>query len=575
MAVQTWESGIVGSAAGSHRTLYPGVIRTRRTVWWVDGSKSNASDNSSNHGYSPLVPLATIAYAAVTAASDTDMIVVPNTHGSETLSVTISAKGLSIFGLGAYTSQVALTCALTGSSTKFIFTASADGFELRNFRLNDAFNFDTSAYGEHISWGASGCVLGECNLYCSGPNPLSCQWTTGTLLRLENSTWRSTATSPAASNFILNDGVLLSSGTKGLQVVGCTFDGGTAGWGNASTGAAIRLASGTHTNFQIINSTFTGGPRVNISLSGAKGFLSNNTMAASCHVIHDTLRWFDGGLAAYAAATGGNGNPIVNGPNFACSGTVWWVDSATGSNSNAGTEPHQPFATLAAALAAQTAANGDIIVLFANHTETVGTSSVSFYTPGADTKIFGLGSGNTRPQFTLIPDATTPLVNPTRLFNLSASGVELHGIRFNASTVAHTDLIAMSSDSQQVEGCSFTCGAYDGSTIVLTNAKGFRITSCDFTVSAAGPVYGIRWGDGGVYVASYYYSDIDGCTFDGGAAQGLEWSGGAVYHSAGSASMCAFLTNTLRDGAEAIFANSAWISSGTIADANARTQWSG
>ena len=58
---------------------------------------------------------------------------------------------------------------------------------------------------------------------------------------------------------------------------------------------------------------------------------------------------------------------------------VWWVDSTIGSDSNSygssrGNYPHRPFATVAHAIAAAVANQGDLIMVAPNHVETISTA---------------------------------------------------------------------------------------------------------------------------------------------------------------------------------------------------------
>lgn len=77
-------------------------------------------------------------------------------------------------------------------------------------------------------------------------------------------------------------------------------------------------------------------------------------------------------------------------------GTVWYVDSATGSNTaNDGKAYNQAFATLAQAVSSASA--GDTILLLPGHSETV-TSAITVNK--ARLSIMGLGNGMSRPSIT-------------------------------------------------------------------------------------------------------------------------------------------------------------------------------
>lgn len=94
------------------------------------------------------------------------------------------------------------------------------------------------------------------------------------------------------------------------------------------------------------------------------------------------------------------GVPIVN----AYGGNVFWVDSAHGSNGYKGTVD-RPFATLDYAIGRCTANNGDLILIKANHAETItGVGGIAFDVAGIT--VIGMGQYNQRPRF-LMDGGTT------------------------------------------------------------------------------------------------------------------------------------------------------------------------
>lgn len=78
-------------------------------------------------------------------------------------------------------------------------------------------------------------------------------------------------------------------------------------------------------------------------------------------------------------------------------GKVIYVDSAVGSNNNNGFEPGEAKATIAGAISAATANNGDIILVLPGHSETV-TSAITVSKAGLS--IIGMGEGLLRPSIT-------------------------------------------------------------------------------------------------------------------------------------------------------------------------------
>ncbi len=90
-------------------------------------------------------------------------------------------------------------------------------------------------------------------------------------------------------------------------------------------------------------------------------------------------------------------------------GTVRFVNSVTGSDNNAGTDPAAPKATLQAAIDLCTANKGDKIIVMAGHAETVTSTSINLSKAGVS--IICLGNGLERPTFTYGAAAATITVS--------------------------------------------------------------------------------------------------------------------------------------------------------------------
>ena len=86
-------------------------------------------------------------------------------------------------------------------------------------------------------------------------------------------------------------------------------------------------------------------------------------------------------------------------------GTVFYVDSVTGSDGNLGTDPKLPKATVDSAIGACTATKGDTIILMPGHAETVTATSIALDVAGVT--VLGLGVGLKRPAFTFGAAAAT------------------------------------------------------------------------------------------------------------------------------------------------------------------------
>ncbi len=90
-------------------------------------------------------------------------------------------------------------------------------------------------------------------------------------------------------------------------------------------------------------------------------------------------------------------------------GKVYFVNSVTGSNDNAGLDPTAPKATVQGAISACTASNGDKVVVMVGHAETVTATSINLSKAGVT--VICLGAGSNRPTFTYGAAAATITVS--------------------------------------------------------------------------------------------------------------------------------------------------------------------
>jgi len=120
-------------------------------------------------------------------------------------------------------------------------------------------------------------------------------------------------------------------------------------------------------------------------------------------------------------------------------GSVFYVDSVTGSDADAGTSWALAEATLSAALGDATANKGDIIFVAPNHTEALADAQLAVNKAGV--KIIGLGVGDNRPEFTFGHANSSWLVSVADvwienvIFRATITGVVI-GVNFS-NTAAH------------------------------------------------------------------------------------------------------------------------------------------
>lgn len=161
---------------------------------------------------------------------------------------------------------------------------------------------------------------------------------------------------------------------------------------------------------------------------------------------------------------------VLNLPVF---GNVFYVNSVTGSSTNSGTTPSDPFATLQAAVSAAVTSNNDVIIVMPGHAETV-TAVITVNKIGLS--IIGVGNGMRRPAITgsgtidvlsvtaanvLIENINfpAPLVDAaTADINVAAAGCVIRNTRHigSVATENKVDIITVASggDDLLVDGVS-------------------------------------------------------------------------------------------------------------------------
>lgn len=185
------------------------------------------------------------------------------------------------------------------------------------------------------------------------------------------------------------------------------------------------------------------------------------------------------------------------------SGAVQWLDTINGNNANAGTLPELPVKTLAQAVT-NSATNG-IIVVGEGSSESIAAGQVISL---AGLKLFGCGTGSSRPRYTCTGGATI-------LFEVNTNGgVWIEGFYFPASTAVPTAQVSIATAGCVVKDCYFECGANDTNRSLLlttTSATQTRIDGCSFVATASRPAIGLQ------IASAVADTTIVNCTFDGGS----------------------------------------------------------
>lgn len=137
-------------------------------------------------------------------------------------------------------------------------------------------------------------------------------------------------------------------------------------------------------------------------------------------------------------------------------GNLFYVSSVTGSSTGPGWAPENAYATLAQAVTAATASNGDVIILLPGHVETIAAAGLTISKAGLT--IIGLGTGSVRPTYTW--SATDSVLT------ISGANTTIHNIR---TTVSIDEVVSM----------------------ILVSAAGVTLDKVDFV--DAGATQAIQW----------------------------------------------------------------------------------
>lgn len=173
---------------------------------------------------------------------------------------------------------------------------------------------------------------------------------------------------------------------------------------------------------------------------------------------------------------GGTGVDTATATNNFCSAATIWLDSTSGSDSNAGTEAELPKATLASAVSV--AAADSVICVASGHTETV-SSAVTLSLAGL--RVLGYGTGSSRPRFTL-NHATADMLT------VSAAYTKLENLYFVAPAQSATGYdVNISATGCQVLNCSFEGSAYNATAVMTCSSSAMLIDSCTFTATGTRP----------------------------------------------------------------------------------------
>jgi hypothetical protein len=184
-----------------------------------------------------------------------------------------------------------------------------------------------------------------------------------------------------------------------------------------------------------------------------------------------TLTNYPNGITSFGIPQFGNGDiPTML-------GSVFFVDSATGSAANNGLDKANALATIDGAVNKCTASKGDVIIVLPGHSETL-TAAITCDIAGIT--IIGLGEGTLRPQLTVggVIDGIT----------ITADNVTIDNLYFNEATAAATANINIAAANAKLRRIHMDCGTNDVDVITVTATGELpTIEDCTVLITANGP----------------------------------------------------------------------------------------
>ena len=212
-------------------------------------------------------------------------------------------------------------------------------------------------------------------------------------------------------------------------------------------------------------------------------------------------------LTDYPNGVSSFGLPVIGGQ-FITTGSIFFVDSNTGSNSYNGKDKDHPFSTLSYAVSKCTANKGDVVYAMPGHIESM-SSSEALNVNKAGVKIIGIGHGYLRPRITFdttvsanIAISSCDVTIENFVFDASTAAVNLTGlVRVNASDFTLLNCEAMLPTSEElVYGAVYMAATSDDRmTIDGLKVAASASSACDATYS----VIHVGGGDGHKIINSF------------------------------------------------------------------------
>lgn len=223
------------------------------------------------------------------------------------------------------------------------------------------------------------------------------------------------------------------------------------------------------------------------------------------------------GLTKYPYGVSSFGIPLIGSGPVLTTGKVFFVHSGTGSDSNNGESPEQPFATIDYAIGRCTANKGDVIFCMPNHAETI--ASATTLVPDVDgISIIGLGNGSDMPELTF--SATGSIIK------ISGTGTKFANIRFIAGVSAVVSAVEVNAHHVTFENCTWDFSTTEFDFLMMIDIDAFdycTVNNCRFIAenATAGANQAIRLDD-------THNTKITNCYFSGDYAVAVILGEGAA-----------------------------------------------
>jgi hypothetical protein len=199
------------------------------------------------------------------------------------------------------------------------------------------------------------------------------------------------------------------------------------------------------------------------------------------------------GLTNFPNGISSFGVPVLPQINQVTTGSVYFVDAATGADGNSGKSASKAFATLNRAFSFCSANKGDVVYVMPNHYEDIGDTSTTgaIDLDVAGVSVIGLGAGSNMPRF--------DFNHADSDFLIGANNVSVKNIHFEATVTGVKLGVAIEAgvSGTTISGCKFTVETTTTDEFLiavnlLAACNDTTIEGCHFDMGLGGAVHSIK-----------------------------------------------------------------------------------